>query len=179
MNKTSADPRYPIGKYEPQPFSEVQLKQWLNDIRALPGLMEAAIENLDEHQLNTPYRDGGWKIGQLVHHVADSHINAYTRFRLGLTEEVPKIKTYQEKLWAVLDDSESLPPNISLTLLHALHSRLYETIKNLSREQWMRNIYHPEHQKEITLWHLLGMYAWHGKHHTAHITTARENYGWD
>lgn len=179
MSNNTTDPRYPIGKYEPQPYSEKQLKEWLNDIKYLPGLLENAILNLDAGQLDTPYREGGWKIKQLVHHVADSHLNAYVRFRLGLTEDVPKIKTYQEKLWAQLEDSENLPPNVSLTLLHALHARWYETIKNLSKEQWHKTVYHPELQHEITLWHLLGMYAWHGRHHVAHITTARENYNWN
>jgi hypothetical protein len=178
MNETAIDPRYPIGRYQPQSFSEQQLKEWLNDIKFLPGLLENSILNLDEEQLNTPYRDGGWKIKQLVHHVADSHINAYMRFKLALTEDVPKIKTYQEKLWAQLDDSEALPPNVSLTLLHALHARWYESIKNLTQKDWERTIYHPEHQKEITLWHLLGMYSWHGRHHVAHVTTARNNYNW-
>ena len=173
------DLRYPIGKYEPQPFSDKQKREWLQDIQFLPGMLESAIENLDEKQLNTPYREGGWKIKQLVHHVADSHVNAYVRFRLGLTEDAPKIKTYQEKLWATLPDSETVPPNISLTLLHALHARWYETIKDLSEQEWQRTIFHPELQREVTLWHLLGMYAWHGRHHVAHITTARENYNWD
>lgn len=128
------DPRYPIGKYEPQPFSEKLLKDWINDIRFLPTSLENAILNLDEAQLNTPYREGGWKIKQLVHHVADSHMNAYIRFKLGLTENTPAIKPYDEKKWAELKDSELLPPNISLTLLHALHSRWVEILKDMKRE---------------------------------------------
>ena len=179
MNQAATDPRYPIGKYEPQPFSEKQLKHWLNDIKFLPGMLENAVLNLDAAQFDTPYREGGWKIKQLVHHVADSHMNAYVRFRLGLTEDVPIIKTYQEKLWAQLEDSETVPPNFSLTLLHALHARWYETIKNLSEKDWQKTIFHPELQREVTLWHLLGMYSWHGRHHVAHITTARKNYNWD
>lgn len=172
------DPKYPIGKYEPQPFSEEQKKIWLNDIKFLPQDLESAITNLDEAQLQTPYRDGGWTVHQLVHHVADSHMNAYIRFKLGLTEDNPTIKTYQEKLWAELDDVKKLPINISLTLLHSLHLRWYEAIKNLSEEQWNRTVFHPDQKKNLTLWLFLGLYAWHGKHHVAHITNLRERMKW-
>src|SRR6476660_1786105 len=102
MEQTAVDPRYPIGKYQPQPFSSKQKQDWINDIRFLPGGLEQAVLNLDEAQLNTPYRDGGWTVKQLVHHVADSHMNAYIRFKLGLTEENPTIKPYDEKAWALL-----------------------------------------------------------------------------
>lgn len=173
MNQATTDPRYPIGKYEPQPFSDKQLKDWINDIRMLPGALENSILNLDEAQLNTPYREGGWTIKQLIHHVADSHMNAYIRFKLGLTEEMPTIKTYNEKRWAELNDTYNLPANISLTLLHALHTRWYEILKSMSREDWERKVFHPEHKKEMTLWYLLGMYSWHGRHHLAHVTHAR------
>lgn len=169
MSETSNDPRYPIGKYQPKPYSDSQLNEWLNDIRFLPVSLENSILNMDEDELNTPYREGGWKIRQLIHHVADSHMNAYMRFKLALTEEVPTIKTYNEKLWAEQKDVENLPANISLTLLHALHIRWYETLVNMTSEDWERKIYHPEHKKEISLWFLLGMYAWHGKHHVAHV----------
>ena len=173
------DPRYPIGKYEPQPFSEKQKQEWLNDIKFFPQTLENSIQNLDEAQLDTPYREGGWKVKQLIHHVADSHINAYCRFKLGLTENSPVIRPYEEGLWAELDDIETVPINVSLTLLHALHARFYATIRNLSDHDWTRTVVHPEHNKTFTLWHLLGMYAWHGKHHVAHITTLRENKGWN
>lgn len=172
------DPRYPIGKYEPQPFSADQKKKWLQDIQFLPALIEAAVENLDEHQLNTPYREGGWTVKQVLHHVADSHINAYTRFKLGLTEDKPTIKPYDEAAWAKLDDIDKVPINISITLLYTLHSRWHATILHLTDEQWMRSVVHPEHGKEMTLWYLLGSYAWHGRHHVAHITTLRDNKGW-
>ena len=172
MSDTPLDPRYPIGKFEPRPFSEKRLKEWINDIRYLPSELEEAIINLDEAQLDMPYREGGWKIKQVVHHVADSHMNAYCRFRLGLTEDNPAIKPYKEQLWAELKDSETVPINISITLLHALHVRWYETLKNISGEGWNRTVFHPGQQKSISLWNLLGSYAWHGKHHTAHITHA-------
>jgi hypothetical protein len=172
------DLRYPIGQYEPQPFSDRQKREWLQDIQFLPGLMEQAIENLDERQLDTPYRDGGWTVKQVVHHVPDSHMNAYTRFKLGLTEEKPVIKPYDEVLWANQRDVVVVPINISITLLYALHTRWHAAIRDLTNEQWKRTITHPEQKKEITLWHLLGSYAWHGKHHVAHITSLRERKGW-
>jgi hypothetical protein len=178
MQTMIEDIRYPTGKYEPQPFSEKQKEDWLTDLKFLPQELELAIQNLDESQLQTPYREGGWTVQQLVHHVADSHINAYVRFKLGLTENNPPIKPYEEKEWATLDDVNALPINVSTTLLHALHKRWVATIRNLSDEQWQRTVFHPEHKKEMTLWFLLGMYAWHGKHHVKHITALRERNGW-
>lgn len=172
------DPRYPIGKYEPQPFSEKQKQDWLNDIKFLPLAIEHAILNLDAAQLDTPYREGGWTVKQLVHHVADSHINAYCRFKLGLTEDNPTIRPYEEQAWAMLKDTQNLPVNISTTLLHAVHIRWYEILVNMSDADYNRTIFHPEHKKQFTLWHLLGMYSWHSRHHTAHITTLREKMGW-
>ena len=115
---------------------------------------------------------------QLVHHVADSHMNAYIRFKLGLTEDNPAIKPYEEKLWAEMNDTKNLPINISLTILFAVHKRMLEVLKSIKEEEWNRTVFHPEHQKTMSLWFLLGMYAWHGKHHTAHITKLRERMGW-
>ena len=179
MTTQTGDPRYPIGKYMEKPFSEVQRKQWLSDIRYLPGQIEHSIQNLDEAQLDTPYREGGWTIRQVVHHVADSHINAYIRFKLGLTENNPTIKPYEEALWAELADTKTVPINVSLTLLHALHLRWHETLKYISDNDWNnKTIYHPEHKKVIRLWTLLGLYAWHGRHHVAHITSMRERMKW-
>ncbi len=172
------DPRYPIGKYEPQPFSEIQKKRWLQEIQFLPGMLEQAIENLDEHQLKTPYRDGGWTVKQLVHHIADSHMNAYIRFKVGLTEENPTIKPYEEQEWAKLADVEKVPINISVTLLYTLHTRWHAALMELTSEQWNRTVVHPAAGKQMTLWYLLGMYVWHGLHHVAHITTLREKKGW-
>lgn len=175
---TTGDLRYPIGKYEPQPFSEKQKEQWLSDIKFLPQLLENAIQNLDETQLQTPYRQGGWTVQQLVHHIADSHMNAYIRFKLGLTEDNPGIKAYEEGLWAELNDVKTLPVNISITLLYALHTRWYAAISDLSIRDWERTVFHPVRQKPVTLWYLLGSYAWHGKHHVAHITALRERNKW-
>ncbi len=170
--------KYPIGKYIEQPFSENQLREWLFVIQDLPKLIEYAITNLDEAQLETPYRDGGWTVKQLVHHVADSHMNAYIRFKLGLTEENPSIKPYDENEWAKLSDTKNIPINISITLLFALHSRWYEVLKNINTDEWSRTVFHPEHKSTMTLWYLLGLYAWHCRHHTAHITALRDRMGW-
>ncbi len=172
------DPRYPIGKYEPQPFSDHLRKEWIHDIRFLPLALENAVLNLNEEQLQTAYREGGWNLKQVVHHVADSHVNAYCRFKLGLTEENPTIRPYEEKLWAELPDTHNLLVNISLTLLHALHLRWVEILENIKTEDFEKTVFHPEHKKTFTLWHLLGMYSWHGRHHTAHITMLREKMGW-
>jgi len=174
----SDDLRYPMGKYLPQPFSHEQKEKWLLDLQFLPDSLELSIHNLDAHQLQTPYREGGWTVQQLVHHVADSHMNAYIRFKLGLTENNPPIKPYEEKEWVKLNDVEALPINVSLTLLHALHQRWVAAIKNLSEDQWERTVYHPEHKINMSLWYLLGMYAWHGRHHVKHITALRERMGW-
>ena len=172
------DLRYPIGKYIPQPFSAEQLSKWIIDIRYLPNHLENAVLNLDEHQLQTPYRPEGWTVHQLVHHVADSHMNAYIRFKLGLTEINPVIKPYDEAEWAKLNDTKNLPINISLTLLFALHTRWVTVLENIKDDEWNRTVFHPEQNKEITLWHLLGMYAWHSLHHTAHITALRQRMNW-
>ena len=170
--------KYPIGKYIEQPFSEALLKEWLLDIEVLPKALEYAIINLDAAQLEEPYRPGGWNSRQVVHHVADSHMNAYTRFKLGYTESNPDIKPYEEGAWAVLSDVKEIPINVSITLLYALHARWHNFLKSLKREDWDRTVFHPEHKKTMTLWYLLGNYAWHGKHHTAHINKLRERMIW-
>ena len=172
------DLRYPIGRFEPRPFTVAQLEEWILDIKYLPNLLENAVLNLDEHQLETPYRPDGWTVKQVVHHVADSHMNAYIRFKLGLTEINPAIKPYDEAAWALLSDTNNLPINLSLTLLFALHTRWVEVLKHISKAEWDRTVYHPEQKKEITLWNLLGLYSWHGRHHTMHITNLRERNNW-
>src|SRR6202000_2811489 len=178
MSTLITDLQYPIGKYQPQPYSSRLQEEWSNDIRFLPQVLENAILNLDEAQLQTPYREGGWTIQQVVHHVADSHINALCRFKLALTEENPAIRPYNEKAWALLSDVQTVPINVSITLLYALHTRWSSLISDLTRQDWERPLFHPEHKKEMTLWYLLGNYAWHGKHHTAHITSLRDRNGW-
>ncbi len=170
--------KYPIGHFVPQPFSHKQKEEWLLDLRFLPEELELSVQNLDAHQLDEPYRPGGWSVKQAVHHVADSHMNAYIRFKAGLTEDHPTIKPYEEQEWAKLNDIDAVPINVSITLLHALHQRLVATIKDLTEEQWERTVFHPASKKVISIWELLGMYAWHGKHHVRHITALRERKGW-
>lgn len=174
----SEDLKYPIGKYIVQPFSEKLLGEWLLDIKNLPQHLENAILNLDEAQLNEPYREGGWTVKQVVHHVADSHMNAYIRFKLGITEDNPTIKPYDEGAWAEMDDTRNLPVNISITLLHALHIRWYEVLQHINKAELDKTVFHPEHKKQFTLWELLGMYAWHSRHHVAHIKSLRERMKW-
>ena len=179
MAEVSGDVRYPIGRFELQPYSEDLKTKVLRDIQFLPNDIEIAIQQFDEHQFDTPYRDGGWTVKQLVHHVADSHMNAYLRCKLALTEDNPTIQPYDEKKWADLKDVFTVPVNVSVTLLHALHRRWHAAIENLNEEQFInKSVYHPEHKKQLSLWFLLNTYAWHGRHHTAHITKLKEQKGW-
>lgn len=170
--------QYPIGKMEKIEFSTDAKDQFLNEIQFLPNALEAAISNLDEAQLHTPYRDGGWTLHQLVHHVADSNLNAYIRFKLGLTEDNPPVKPFDEALWSELADVKTVPVNIAITLLYALHRRWYEAIKNLTDDDWQKTVYHPVQKKDIRLWTLLQLYVWHGKHHVAQINYLRGKMRW-
>jgi DinB superfamily len=179
MNSIQTNPKYPIGEYQPKDFSLTQVNEWLVDIKMLPQAIELAIQNLNEQQLHTPYREGGWTVHELVHHIADSHMNAYCRFKLGLTENIPTIKPYDENAWTTLNDVKLLPINISITLLHALHARWFACLKTVTEQQWQQCfVIHPQHGKQMSLFYLLGMYAWHGRHHTAHITSLRRKNNW-
>ena len=172
------DLSFPIGKYVPQPFSEEQLKERLIAILFLPNQIENSIINLDEYQIETPYRPDGWTVKQLINHIADSHMNAFIRFKLGLTEENPTIKPYNQDAWVNLNDTKIVPINVSITLVHALHARWAALLNGISSADLERTVFHPEQKKEITLWHMLGLYAWHGKHHVKHITALRERMKW-
>lgn len=172
------DFRYPIGEYEPQSFSEALKQQWISDIRFLPNHIENAVLNLDANQLETPYRENGWTVIQVVHHVADSHMNAYCRFKLALTEYNPTIKPYDQEKWAGLPDVKNVPVNISVTLLFALHTRWVSLLDHLEQADWDKTIFHPEYKKKSTLWYLLGSYAWHSRHHVAQIVSLRERMNW-
>lgn len=174
----TTDIRYPIGKLQLVDFSIAEKESRLADILFLPRLLEFAILNLDEPQLHVPYREEGWTINQIVHHVADSHMNAFIRFKLGITEEIPTIKPYIQSKWGDTPDVLNVPVNISITLIHSLHHRWYELLKKMTDEDWQRTLFHPEQQREITLWEMLLIYSWHGKHHAAHITNLREQKGW-
>lgn len=172
------DLRYPIGKFHrPENISEAQRGEYIDDLAAAPARLRQAIKGLTPAQLNTPYRPGGWTIRQVVHHVPDSHMNSYMRFKLALTEDVPTIKAYKEDLWAELADSRNTPIETSLTLLDALHERWVVLLKSLKDENWQRQFRHPK-LGSMPLDVTLALYAWHGAHHTAHITSLRQRNGW-
>ena len=172
------DRSYPIGRFVSQPYSDKELKERLMAIMFLPKELENAIQNLDEYQIEAPYRPDGWTVKQLINHIADSHMNAFIRFKLGLTEENPTIKPYNQDAWVNLNDTKIVPINVSITLVHALHARWAALLNGISSADLERTVFHPEQKKEITLWHMLGLYAWHGKHHVKHITALRERMKW-
>lgn len=171
--------QYPIGRFKsPANVTDTQLKGYINDIRHLPNLIEIAVQGLDAFQLDTPYRPGGWTVAQVVHHLADSHMNAYVRFKLALTEDAPVIKPYDEAAWANLADVRHTPVNASVTLLHALHTRWVQLLENLTPAEWERTFIHPAHNKTFGLKTIAATYAWHGKHHLAHIVNLKERENW-
>jgi uncharacterized damage-inducible protein DinB len=172
------DLRYPIGKFEWEGgLTEEKRRQYVDDIAETPGKLRAAVAGLTEQQLDTPYREGGWTVRQVVHHLADSHMHAYVRFKLALTEDEPTVKPYDEKRWAELLDAKTAPVETSLTLLESLHRRWVIMLRQMSAADFARQLQHPEHGL-MTLERLLAMYAWHGRHHVAHITGLRERMGW-
>jgi hypothetical protein len=136
------------------------------------------VAGLDQEQLDTPYRPGGWTVRQVVHHIGDSHINSIVRFKLALTEETPTIRPYDEALWAELPDSRTAPVDPSLALIDTLHARWVLLLRSMSEQDFERRFHHPEHDRTFTLARTLAMYAWHGQHHIAHITRLRERMGW-
>ena len=171
------DERYPIGKFEFKgEITNEMVKTWIEEIEELPELLRSAVKNMNMEQLATPYRLGGWTVRQVVHHLADSHMNAYIRIKMALTEENPTIKPYQEEKWAELPDSKS-PINVSLELLTALHKRLVQLLRSLSPNDLKKTFLHPE-SGEVSVGRNIGMYAWHGRHHLAHITSLVSRKGW-
>jgi uncharacterized damage-inducible protein DinB len=172
------DPRYPIGPFQaPRETGAPERSEWIEQVAAAPGALRAAVAGLGEAQLETPYREGGWVVRQVVHHTADSHVNAYTRFRLALTESEPTIRTYDEKAWALLSDARSGPVEESLSLVESVHTRWVRLLRSLSDDDFSRRFAHPE-VGTMTVGSLLALYAWHGRHHAAHITSLRERLGW-
>jgi hypothetical protein len=171
--------QYPIGKFlKPEHIPEVLIHEWIDEIERLPEQLREVVDSLSEEQLDTPYRDGGWTVLQVVHHLADSHINSYTRFRLALTEENPVIKPYYEDRWAELEDGKNAPVEFSLNLLTFLHQRWVYLLKSLTDDQLNKTFFHPESGKEFVLREVIGTYAWHGKHHLAHITELKQRNNW-
>ena len=173
------DPRYPIGPFRSvgRPLTSEERAAFIDAIDAHPGAMRAAVAGLSDAQLDTPYRDGGWTARQVVHHVVDSHVNAYVRFKLAVTEDHPRICTYQEAVWAELPDAKTAPVEGSLAILDALHPRWVSFLRGLADEDFRRTIDHPE-AGDITVDVLLEIYGWHCPHHEAHVTRLRERMGW-
>lgn len=173
-----SDARYPIGKFAYSgPPTEEQRKQFIEDISNAPSDLRKSVEGLSPIQLDTPYREGGWTVRQVVHHLPDSHMNAYVRFKLALTEDEPTIKPYMEDRWAELQDSRSVPIEVSLALLENLHERWVGLLKSLRPEDWKRSFRHPE-LGLVPLEKNLALYSWHGRHHVAHVTELRKRMGW-
>jgi hypothetical protein len=172
------DLRYPIGKFTYDgPPTEDQKKRFLDDITHAPAHMRAAVKGLSDQQLDTPYRPEGWTVRQVAHHVPDSHLNAYIRTKLALTEDEPTIKPYAEDRWAQLADTQATPVEVSLALLDSLHDRWIRLLRSLKPEDWKRTFRHPD-LGPMSLEKNLALYAWHGRHHVAHVTTLRERNGW-
>lgn len=170
--------QYPVGKFTaPKVITQGLIEEWINIIALFPERLSDAVNTLNDAQLNTPYRPGGWTVKQVVHHCADSHINSIIRFKLALTEDNPTIKPYQEDKWACLTDYE-LPVAVSLQLLDSVHQRWVNLLRSLTQEDFTRTFIHPEGNKQISLAENTGIYAWHCKHHLAHITRLKERNSW-
>ena len=171
--------KYPIGKYfAPEKIKKSEVKRWIREIDKLPKRLKDAVKNLTEEQLDTPYRDGGWTVRQVIHHLADSHMNSFVRFRLALTEDNPTIKPYSQSKWADMTDSKTAPVKYSLDLLRNLHKRWVMMLKTLDKDQLKRMVHHPEHNTDWKLDWMIGMYAWHCNHHLAHIENLKKKMNW-
>ncbi len=172
-------PRYPVGAYQlPDRFETDMIRDWIQTIETFPQWLDPLIENIDAHQLATPYRTGGWSPQQIIHHLADAHMNMYIRLKLALTEDQPVVKTYEDGLWADLPDVENVPVNVSITLLHALHRRIGALLRAMEDRDWERTYYHPEQERAIPLWELADYMSWHGRHHVQQVRRLRELNGW-
>lgn len=174
----ASDPRFPIGPWVwPDTVPAADRPRLIQEVADTPARLRAAVDGLSDAQLDTPYREGGWTVRQVVHHMPDSHANSYIRFRLAMTEDQPTIRTYREERWAELPDARTLPPEASLSLLEALHHRWVVLLRSMTDDDFARKLVHPEHGV-VSLGQMLAMYDWHGKHHVAHVTTLRSQRGW-
>jgi DinB superfamily len=174
------DLRYPVGKFTaPVAWDAGDVPRWRSDLVELPARLLVAIAGLTDAQLDAPYRDGGWTVRQTVHHVADSHMNAYCRFRLALTEDGPTIKPYLEARWAELPDARTMPVAPSIEILDGVHARWLGLIDAMTPAQWQRGFVHPEHGRTMALWQTAALYAWHSRHHVAHIVNLRARNRWN
>ena len=179
MENKDKDPRYPIGRFNLDVnVTDADRNNMIADIEKTPAALRAAVKGLTSQQLDTPYRDGGWTVRQVAHHVPDSRMNAYIRFKLALTEDEPTIKPYEEDRWAKLQDTQSTPLEVSLTLMDSLHDRWVRLLKAMKPAEWKRSFRHPEMGQLVPLEKSLIIYSWHGKHHVAHITELRKQKGW-
>jgi uncharacterized damage-inducible protein DinB len=173
-----SDLRYPVGQFQKRDkLNSAERREMIDQIAAAPRRLREAATGLSDQQLDTPYRDGGWTARQVVHHVPDSHLNAYIRLKLALTEHEPLIKPYDEAAWAMLPDSKQVPIETSLVLLETVHERFVTILRSMTEEQFARKFTHPDHGLMTLDW-LVAMYAWHGRHHVGHITSLRERKGW-
>jgi uncharacterized damage-inducible protein DinB len=174
------DFRYPIGPFEtPESLTAADRSKWITDIAECATHLRAAVANLDDQQLDTPYREGGWTVRQLVHHVPDSHLNSYIRFKLALTEEDPLVRPYDENRWSQLPEARTAPVEVSLRLLEALHTRWVLVLQSMGDAEFARMYWHPEYPDgPQRLDSVLAMYAWHSRHHVAHISELRQRMGW-
>jgi uncharacterized damage-inducible protein DinB len=173
-----ADLRYPIGHFNPPAASLPGIRaEYIETLRQLARSLREVTAGLSDAQLDTPYREGGWTVRQVVHHIADSHANAYIRYRLALTEDWPTVKPYDEAAWAELADSRKLPIDVSMAIIAGMHARWVALLESLSEQDFQKGYNHPEHGKQ-TLSTVLAMYAWHARHHTAHISGLRARQGW-
>jgi len=173
------DARYPVGPFVVEgEITPARRKGWISEIAEAPAQLRSAVHRLTEAQFDTPYREGGWTVRQVVHHLPDSHLNAYVRFKLALTEHNPTIRPYEEARWAELPDTTGTPIGVSLMLLEALHRRWVVLLRAMQEQEWSRTFFHPEHQKTFSLDRVLALYAWHGRHHVAHVTALRARLGW-
>lgn len=170
--------KYPMGKYElEENIDKSSIDKWIKDIESLPQKLSDAVKGLTLQQLQTPYRPDGWTVQQVIHHIADSHMNAYIRFKLALTEDKPMIKPYEEKLWAELPDTKLVEINVSLDLIKSLHQRWTALLKQLNKEQLNKEFLHPESGMK-NLKETICNYAWHGNHHLTHITSLKKRMNW-
>ncbi|WP_264566563.1 YfiT family bacillithiol transferase [Flavobacterium sp. N3904] len=171
--------KYPIGKFEaPETYSTVYITDKIKEIASFPERLKKEVAHLSDEQLDTPYRQEGWTIRQVIHHCSDSHMNCYIRLKWTLTEETPVIKFYYEDRWAQLEDNLTMPIQPSLLLLEGLHYRLAYLMESFNHAELKKSFIHPEHNKEIQIQELIGTYAWHGNHHLAHITELKKRKGW-
>ena len=175
----SIDPRYPIGRFQkPAGWSPELAAEWIERLSALPAELRAAVDGLNDGQLDTPYREGGWTVRQVVHHLADSHTHAWQRTRHTLTEDGPTVAGYDESVWAELVDARTLSTAPSLAILDGVHARWTALLRTLDQQGWERAYFHSGYQDWYPLWRAGALYAWHGKHHTAHITELKRRNGW-